>query len=595
MTPQFVLPSPSSLHFVVVNPNIDTLGVVPLADGSPDLLFAVFGQGSAVDLDALLVHAQNSLDTPATDHRSAWVMLRGDGSESHSAPLHGRVTAHNIQPSDIKNPESKHSAADILNMVAACGLRSLLILERGDMVLHIVERPSFSFTPLSSKPGPHFGVPTVQEFREMWKAWDLVTLGMIPTHLLHVKPIDLRHKCLFYLGHIPTFYNILLSKLLRQPYVEPRKFTAIFERGIDPHVDDPDHCHNHSDVPERDEDWPALSEIVRYRDRVRERVLDLYRELESGKRPLTRRLARTLTMVLEHDSFHIETLLYMIIQKADSGCSGALPPPGIRAPAWVELVKQWDAIPTPVQRSVELGPEVIALGRDDSEVDDHTATDAESHEFGWDNENPRRKVEVGRFKVDFRPITVKEFFEFWMGNADEGAPKNLPASWVIEGGEIKVRTVYGPVPMRIAGNWPMIGSFDELSAYAESRGGRVPTEPELRLFLDRFNVGYEEGGNVGFRNWHPCPATTGGPHNGGRGSNGGVWEWTSTVFDTHGGFQGTTIFPGYSSDFFDRKHHVVLGGSYATTPRLAERRTLRNFYQHNYRYAWTSARVAYDV
>lgn len=75
----------------------------------------------------------------------------------------------------------------------------------------------------------------------------------------------------------------------------------------------------------------------------------------------------------------------------------------------------------------------------------------------------------------------------------------------------------------------------------------------------------------------------------------------------HDGFVGTTIFPGHSPDFFDQKHHVVvsaklslrvsvcaasddltqLGGSYAPAPRLADRRTLRNFYQHNYRYVWT--------
>lgn len=56
------------------------------------------------------------------------------------------------------------------------------------------------------------------------------------------------------------------------------------------------------------------------------------------------------------------------------------------------------------------------------------------------------------------------------------------------------------MPMRVAENRPTIGSFDELSAYAESKEGRVPTEPELRLFLDRFNVGYEGGANVEFRN-----------------------------------------------------------------------------------------------
>lgn len=58
--------------------------------------------------------------------------------------------------------------------------------------------------------------------------------------------------------------------------------------------------------------------------------------------------------------------------------------------------------------------------------------------------------------------------------------------------------MYGPVAMRIAENWPMVGSLDELSAYAESKGGgMIPTEPELRLFSDRFNPGYEEGANVG--------------------------------------------------------------------------------------------------
>ena len=43
---------------------------------------------------------------------------------------------------------------------------------------------------------------------------------------------------------------------------------------------------------------------------------------------------------------------------------------------------------------------------------------------------------------------------------------------------------------------------------------------------------------------------------------------------------------GYSTDFFDDKYHVAFGGSYATIPRLAGRRTVRNFYQHNYPSPW---------
>jgi hypothetical protein len=53
-------------------------------------------------------------------------------------------------------------------------------------------------------------------------------------------------------------------------------------------------------------------------------------------------------------------------------------------------------------------------------------------------------------------------------------------------------------------------------------------------------------------------ATAGLEDNGGRGTNGGVWEWTSTLFDKHEGLSPTEHFPGYSTDFFDGKHHVVV-------------------------------------
>ena len=65
--------------------------------------------------------------------------------------------------------------------------------------------------------------------------------------------------------------------------------------------------------------------------------------------------------------------------------------------------------------------------------------------------------------------------------------------------------MYGPVPMKVARLWPVTTTYDDLSTYAIVKGGRIPTEPELRLFLDKFECGYEGGSNVGFRNWHPVP------------------------------------------------------------------------------------------
>lgn len=45
---------------------------------------------------------------------------------------------------------------------------------------------------------------------------------------------------------------------------------------------------------------------------------------------------------------------------------------------------------------------------------------------------------------------------------------------------------------------------------------------------------------------------------GGKGTNGGVWEWTTTLFDAYEGFVPTKLFTGFSEDFFDTKHHVAV-------------------------------------
>ncbi|KAH7927825.1 hypothetical protein BV22DRAFT_1006204 [Leucogyrophana mollusca] len=466
--------------------------------------------------------------------------------------------------------------------------------------LWLLERPPFMFPLLTSPEAPatvglstKFGVPSLQDWQNMWNAWDFVTLRMIPPAMLFQKPIDLRHICLFYLGHIPTFLDIHLSRLLEQPHTEPEEFKYIFERGIDPNVDDPTQCHAHSEVPKNDEDWPALSTILAFRTRVRERLANLYDDITSGRVQMTRKMGRVLFMTYEHEGFHAETLLYMLLQRAGTG---TIAPPGFTPPPWESLSASWDAAAKPETPTVTIGATTVSLGIDDIESEDDDpvkSTEVAGHVFGWDNESPKRDVEVASFRIEWRPVTNGEFYEFYQG-VGKGKVK-LPASWVEYDGETRVRTLYGPVPMKIARNWPVLTSYDNLSVYASVKGGRIPTEPELRIFLDKFESGYEGGANIGFRNWHPVPATMGGERCAGKGHNGGVWEWTSTVFDKYDGFVSSRLYPGYSSDFFDQSHQVVIGGSYATIPRIAERRSVRNWYQRNYPYPWVSARVAYDV
>ena len=105
------------------------------------------------------------------------------------------------------------------------------------------------------------------------------------------------------------------------------------------------------------------------------------------------------------------------------------------------------------------------------------------------------------------------------------------------------------------------------------------------LFIDL------EGCNVGFHHWHPIPVTHNGNKLCGQSDMGGVWEWTSSPLARFEGFKPMDLYPEYTgktalkndfslqtdhqlADFFDEKHNIILGGSWATHPRLAGRKTL---------------------
>jgi L-histidine Nalpha-methyltransferase / hercynylcysteine S-oxide synthase len=228
----------------------------------------------------------------------------------------------------------------------------------------------------------------------------------------------------------------------------------------------------------------------------------LYDDFDTGKRTLTRKAGRVLFMTFEHEALHAETLLYMLLQRAGTG---TVPPPGFAVPEWKSLLVSWNSIPPLGEDTVVLGPATVDVGHDDAESDDEVEEfklDARDHEYGWDNEHPKRQVEVGEFRISWRPVTNGQFYDVFKSNRDKF---NMPASWVEENGEVMVRTLYGPVPLVIAENWPIFASYNDLSTYATVNGGRIPTEPELLLFYDKFESGYAGGANVGFRNWHPVP------------------------------------------------------------------------------------------
>ncbi|KAJ2972294.1 hypothetical protein NUW58_g9215 [Xylaria curta] len=350
-----------------------------------------------------------------------------------------------------------------------------------DYGLHLlIKNPlSFSLNPLEYA---RESVPLMSDWKSLWSVWDTITRRMLPNEELLDKPIKLRNACIFYLGHTPAFLDIQLAKTTNDGPTTPRYYHSIFERGIDPDVDNPENCHAHSEIPD---EWPQLDDILAYQSQVRARLSRLY---EDGTESIPRNVARAIWVGFEHELMHMETLLYIMLQS-----NKTLPPPNIPAPDFRTLAR--DAKLSRVENEwFDIPEQDVALGLDDPE----DALDSDNH-FGWDNEKPRRHVHVHGFQAKGRPITNEEYAHYLY----ETKKVKIPASWATETVEQSngtkrhdtangtgllasylqgksIRTVYGLVPLKYALDWPVFASYDELASCAAWMGGRIPTAEEAR-------------------------------------------------------------------------------------------------------------------
>ncbi|BGP66237.1 hypothetical protein NBRC10512_005478 [Rhodotorula toruloides] len=487
--------------------------------------------------------------------------------------------------------------------------------------LYLVEKPRMWFpaTPTSAsrmlgvkeeEGSNEYGVPRLEKWEEMWKAWDALMLDIIPPSLRFTKPIPLRHIPLFYVGHIPAFRDIHLSRYFSEPLTSPSHFADLFERGIDPCTDEPDKInHWHSEVPAEEEGWPAMEEIVQYERRVRDRVREVYAKFEGR---WERRLARVLMMVFEHEMMHWETAIYICLQ----ACTSLNIPPGMAIPDFASLSRLADreiaherAVlgPNARQQRLTFDARTIEVGHDDDDrVDEQVAFDP-SHEFGWDVEHPQRRIEVGAFEIDALPVTNGEYLDWLVKNGGLEESKLVPASWAVsEGAKVAVKTLYGEVPIEYAREWPVAACADQLERFAKvsplfassSLAGQGWSPPDLRRALrlppakPRLDASQQHRLRA-----PPVPPTLPGKGRDGSilpGTDGGLWQWTSSPLEAWEGYHDSVLYPGYSSDFMDGKHRIVLGGSYAS-PRRIVRPTMVNWYYGDYLFVLAGARIAYDV
>jgi ergothioneine biosynthesis protein EgtB len=416
-----------------------------------------------------------------------------------------------------------------------------------------------------------------------WERSDRI-FGLVADRALLARPIALRQPFLFYVGHLPAFaWNHLGRGALGLPSFAP-DLDVLFEAGIDP----PDDAAG----PRQDDasTWPSLDCVVAYRDRVRN---DLRGILEEPA------MAEVLPMVLEHELMHHETLMYMLQE---------LPAAAKRATADVALAPM-PPVGAPARERVRVPAGPAHLG-------------ASPGEFHWDNEEPEQDVQTEAFEIDSLPVTNRELREFvsaggyrepsfWTEDGWRWVRKTrlaMPHGWSAQGNSWHIASLFGDVPFENGAEWPASVSHCEAQAFARWSGARLPSEPELH----RAAFATPDGGlrphpwgdapaapehaNLGFRRWGPAPV---GSHPLGASSFGvhemvgNGWEWTRTPFRPFPGFRPMRRYPRYSADFFDERHFVLLGGSWATDLRLV-RRSFRNWFQPHYPYVFTKFRRVYS-
>lgn len=240
---------------------------------------------------------------------------------------------------------------------------SQILLTYRNIAVHMLTK---SFLPFPLKPTEYAvsTVPTIEDWQGLWNAWDIVTRKQIPEEELLHQPIRLRNACIFYLGHIPTFLDMKMSDVTGMPLCEPSYFPSIFERGIDPDVDNPEKCHSHSAIPD---EWPKLEEILEHQENVRAKVRAMY---QSGQYQ-DRTIGRSLWMGFEHEIMHLETLKYMMLQSDKT-----LSPPGRKPNFQREAVAAKEArVPN---EWFKIPEKVVDIGMDDPEID----LEFKGH-YGW--------------------------------------------------------------------------------------------------------------------------------------------------------------------------------------------------------------------
>jgi ergothioneine biosynthesis protein EgtB len=348
---------------------------------------------------------------------------------------------------------------------------------------------------------------------------------------------------------------------------------------------------------ERRRQLPERSVIMALLEHVRRNVLDYLNGIDFDARHLLLRDGRVFHTVLQHEYQHSETIT-LVLHMQDRDATG----PGSKA----TILRPRETGDTEM---VRVAGGAFMMGR--------TAT-----EDWYDNEVPAHRVHVNDFLIEVHLVTNEQFLNFVVSGGYEDARWWTPEGWAWRCGEHIAAPRYW---QRSGAGWCAGGFFGERAlvadhpvmcvswyeadAYARWAGKRLPTEAEWEKTAawdarsgqsrsyawgadppDSSRCNFERvfGGTTPVGKFGAAASPVGCAD-----MNGNVWEWTATPFAPYPRFE-PYPYAGYSQPYFDGRHMVLRGGSWATRGTIV-RNTFRNWYVPTTRAVFAGFRCARDA
>ncbi|MDQ1325977.1 MAG: hypothetical protein QG564_1101 [Campylobacterota bacterium] len=393
------------------------------------------------------------------------------------------------------------------------------------------------------------------------------------------KADPLRHPIIFYYGHTAVFF---INKLKLAKLIDKRidaKLEAIFAVGVDEMSWD--------DLDETHYNWPAVSQVQDYRDKVYEVVSALIDTL-----PLELPIAWkspwwTILMGIEHENIHLETSAVLIRQ---------LPLRSVQEKHQWEICKDGGMLLQNELKQVRGG--IVNIGK---------KQDAKL--YGWDNEYGEHQIRVPSFKASKFLVSNGEFLEFVQDNgydqekywSQEGAQwkeyvgVKFPRFWRKTLGGYRLRTLTKEIELPLG--WPAEVNYLEAEAFCAWKSEKIgieltlPTEDEyarLRKFTRVPSPVAWKGkapANINLEGFASCVPADRHEHHGFYDVIGNVWQWTRTPIYPFEGFKVHPIYDDFTVPTYDGKHNLIKGGSWISCGNLATQKSRYAFRRHFYQFA----------